>query len=177
MIKVSLFQGSEEHGPAAIPLFGPADSYFEKTASAELLPEVSTFIAELKPRDDAQYVLVNAMGAGEYYGSNIKGDRFSEAALIHAPDSWKGVPVHDKALAKSWAYGFPTFYDAVVFPHHRNKNPEKRLGVVELAAWNPHMKRVELITRLDREDCLKHGGEGIFRAHTKRNCRSGIVFY
>ena len=162
MIKVSLFQGSEEHGPAAVPLFGPADPYFEKVASAELLPEVSRYIAELKPKDDSQYVLVNAMGAGEYYGSNINGDRFSEAALIHAPDSWKGVPVYDKALAKSWAYGFPTFYNAMVFPHHRNKNPEKRLGVVELAAWNPHMKRVELITRLDREDCLKHGGEGIW---------------
>lgn len=162
MIKVSLFQGSEEFGPAAVPLFGPADPYFEKVASANLLPEVSTFIAELTPRDDSQYVLVNAMGAGEYYGSNINGDRFAEAALIHRPDTWKGVAVHDKALAKSWAYGFPTFYSAHVFPHHRNKNPEKKLGVVELAAWNPHMKRVELITRLDKDDCLKHGGEGIW---------------
>lgn len=162
MIKVSLFQGSEEFGPAAVPLFGPADHYFEKVASANLLPEVSTYIADLKPRNDSQYVLVNAMGAGEYYGSNINGDRFAEAALIHAPDNWKGVPVHDKALAKRWAYGFPTFYDAMVFPHHRNKNPEKRLGVVELAAWNPHMKRVELVTRLDRDDCLKHGGESIW---------------
>lgn len=162
MIKLSLFQGSEEFGPAAVPLFGPADSYFEKTASATLLPEVSTYIADLKPRNDAQYVLVNAMGAGEYYGSNINGDRFAEAALIHAPDDWKGVPLLDKALSKSWAYGFPTFYSAMVFPHHRNKNPEKRLGVVELAAWNPHMKRVELVTRLDKDDCLKHGGEGIW---------------
>ncbi len=162
MIKVSLFQGSEEFGPAAVPLFGPADSYFEKTASATLLPEVSTFIAELKPKNDSQYVLVNAMGAGEYYGSNVNGDRFSEAALIHAPDTWKGVPLLDKITARAWAYGFPTFYNAMVFPHHRNKNAEKRLGVVELAAWNPHMKRVELITRLDREDCLKHGGESIW---------------
>lgn len=162
MIKVSLFQGSEEFGPAAVPLFGPADPYFEKVASASLLPEVSTYIAELKPRNDSQYVLVNAMGAGEYYGSNINGDRFSEAALVHAPDTWKGVPVLDKVFAKNWAYGFPTFYNAMVFPHHRNKNPEKRLGVVELAAWNPHMKRVELVTRLDREDCLRHGGESIW---------------
>lgn len=162
MIKVSLFQGSEEFGPAAVPLFGPADPYFEKVASASLLPEVSTFIAELKPRDDSQYVLVNAMGAGEYYGSNINGDRFSEAALVHAPDNWKGLPIHDQTLAKNWAYGFPTFYSACVFPHHRNKDPGKKLGVVELAAWNPHMKRVELITRLDRDICLKNGGEGIW---------------
>lgn len=162
MIKVSLFQGSEEFGPAAVPLFGPADPYFEKVASANLLPEVSTFIAELKPRNDSQYVLVNAMGAGEYYGSNINGDRFSEAALIHAPDTWKGVPVYDQVLAKNWAYGFPTFYGACVYPHHRNKDPNKKLGIVELAAWNPHMKRVELITRLDRDICLKNGGESIW---------------
>ncbi len=162
MIKLSLFQGSEEFGPAAVPLFGPADSYFEKTASASLLPEVSTYIATLKPKNDSQYVLVNAMGAGEYYGSNINGDRFSEAALVHAPDSWQGVPIHDAALAKDWPYGFPTFYNACVYPHHRNKDPNKKLGVVELAAWNPHMKRVELVTRLDRDICLRNGGESIW---------------
>lgn len=162
MIKLSLFQGSEEFGPAAVPLFGPADSYFEKTASASLLPEVSTYIATLKPKNDAQYVLVNAMGAGEYYGSNINGDRFAEAALVHSPDAWQGVPIHDAALAKDWAYGFPTFYNACVYPHHRNKDPNKKLGVVELAAWNPHMKRVELVTRLDRDICLRNGGESIW---------------
>lgn len=162
MIKLSLFQGSEEFGPAAVPLFGPADSYFEKTASASLLPEVSTYIAQLKPRNDSQYVLVNAMGAGEYYGSNINGDRFAEAALVHAPDNWKGVPVYDQALAKDWAYGFPTFYDACVYPHHRNKDPNKKLGVVELAAWNPHMKRVELVTRLDKDICCANGGDSIW---------------
>jgi len=162
MIKVSLFQGSEEFGPAAVPLFGPADSYFEKVASASLLPEVSSYIAQLEPRSDSQYVLVNAMGAGEYYGSNINGDRFSEASLVHAPDDWKGVPVYDMVKAKGWAYGFPTFYSACVFPHHRNKDPNKKLGVVELAAWNPHMKRVELVTRLDRDTCLANGGESIW---------------
>jgi hypothetical protein len=162
MIKVSLFQGSEEYGPAAVPLFGAADAYFEKTASATLLPEVSNYIAQLQPRNDSQYVLVNAMGAGEYYGSNINGDRFSEAALVHAPSNWKGVPVFDKVLGAKWAYGFPTFYRAHVFPHHRNKDASRALGIVELAAWNNHMKRVELVTRLDKEPCLKFGGEGIW---------------
>lgn len=162
MIKVSLFQGTEEYGPAAVPLFGPTDSYFEKVASASLLPEVSAYIAQLKPRNESQYVLVNAMGAGEYYSSNVNGDRFSEAALVHAPDDWRGVPLYDAARAKDWAYGFPTFYGAHVFPHHRNKDAKRALGYVELAAWNPHMKRVELVTRLDHESCMRHGGEGIW---------------
>lgn len=162
MIKVSLFQGSEEFGPAAVPLFGPADPYFEKVASVALLPEVSSFIAQLKPRDDSIYVLVNAMGAGEYYGSNINGDRFSEAALIHAPKEWTGKPSVDAARGKNWSYGFPTFYDAHVFPHHRNKDAKRALGFVELAAWNPHMKRVELVTRLEHKLCQQFGGEGIW---------------
>ena len=162
MIKVSLFQGSEETGPAAVPLFGPADPYFEKVASANLLPEVATYIADLKPENNAQYVLVNAMGAGEYYGSNINGDRFSESALIHRPDRWMGLPAVDKRTAKDWSYGFPTFYRAHVFAHHRNKDASKALGTVELAAWNPHMKRVELVTRVDHDSCLRFGGEGIW---------------
>lgn len=162
MDKVSFFQATEELGPAAIPLFGPADSYFEKTASAQLLPEVANYIAKLRPRNDAQYVLVNAMGAGEYYGSNINGDRFAEAALIHRPDGWKGIPQVDALLARDWPYGFPTFYNAHVYPHHRNKDSSKALGVVELAAWNPHMKRVELVTRLDQDKCARHGGQAIW---------------
>ena len=160
MIKVGLFQGSDEYGPAAVPLFGPTDSYFEKVASTQLLPEVSSFIASLKPQNDCQYVLVNAMGAGEYYSSNINGDRFSEAALVHRPDKWSGNPLVDKITAASWAYGFPTFYRAHVYAHHRNKDASRALGYVELAAWNPHMKRVELITRLEKGRCQKFGGEG-----------------
>lgn len=160
MDKIGFFQGSEEHGPPAVPLFGPSDAYFEKTASATLLPEVSSFIGALKPQNDCQYVLVNAMGAGEYYSSNINGDRFSEAALIHRPDKWTGKPAVDKVASKDWAYGFPTFYRSHVYAHHRNKDATRALGFVELAAWNPHMKRVELITRLEKDRCLKFGGEG-----------------
>ena len=66
MLKVSFFQGEDESGFHAIPLFGPADAVFEKTAAPLLLPEVVQYIETLHPRKDAQYVLVNAMGAGEY---------------------------------------------------------------------------------------------------------------
>lgn len=162
MIKVSLFQGSEEFGPPAISLFGPSDSYFEKVASATLLPEVSQYIASLRPENDSQYVLVNAMGAGEYYGSNVNGDRFKEAALIHKPNSWRGIPSVDRILAKDWAYGFPTFYGAHVYPHHRNQDSSRALGTVELAAWNPHMKRVELVTKLKQQACARFGGQAVW---------------
>ncbi len=162
MIKVSLFQGETEEGPCAIPLFGRADAAFEKTAAPRLLPEVANYIQDLRPIKDSIYVLVNAMGASEYFGSNVNGDAFTEASLIHAPDSWKGVPAHDRELAKTWAYGYPTFYLAHPYAHHRNKDATRAFGEVELAAWNPRMKRVELVTRVDREKCYAFGGVGVW---------------
>lgn len=166
MIKISFFRGQTENGPSVIPLFGPADPVFEKTAAPSLLPEVARYIASLRPRNDAQYSLVNALGAGEYWGSNVNGDHFPEAALVHSPDDWTGVPAYDRAKAKEWAYGFPTFYQAKPFLHHRNKDfpPHNHpfYGEVELAAWNPVMKRVELVTRVDKKLCELGNGLAIW---------------
>lgn len=158
MIKVSTFLAESPVGFAAVPLFGPADSYFEKTASSGLLPEVLAYIETLTPRSGSQYVLVNAMGAGEYFGSNINGDHFPEAGLIHRPDAWTGNPLLDKVRAKDWPYGFPTFYGAYPYAHHKNKDPSRAYGEVELSVWNDHMKRVELVTRVDHDKCCSFGG-------------------
>jgi hypothetical protein len=162
MIKVSLFQGETEYGPSAVPLFGPSDTTFEKVAAPSLLPEVSRYIASLRPVKDSIYVLVNAMGACEFYGSNVNGDAFTETSLIHAPDDWKHNPLVDKIRAKEWPYGYPTFYLAHPYAHHRNKDATRAFGEVELAAWNPRMKRVELVTRVDREKCHAFGGVGVW---------------
>jgi hypothetical protein len=162
MIKVSLFEGETEAGPAAVPLFGPADSTFEKVASPRLLPAVARYIQELRPIKDSIYVLVNAMGASEYFGSNVNGDAFPEAALIHAPEDWKGIPTFDREISKTWPYGYPTFYLAHPYAHHRNKDATRAFGEVELAVWNPHMKRVELVTRVDKEKCYAFGGVGVW---------------
>lgn len=160
MLKYSHFKAETEHGPAALPLFSKADAHLEKVASAQLLPEVVNYIAALRPQRDSQYVLVNAMGAGEYYGSNINGDYFTEDCLIHKPSDWTGNPVIDRIRAKDWPYGFPTFYRAHPYAHHRNKDAKRAFGEVELAAWNPLMRRVELVTRVDREKCMEFGGQG-----------------
>lgn len=160
MLKVSFFSGQTERGPSVIPLFGPADSYFEKVAAPDLMPEVSTYIAGLRPRPDSQYMLACALGAGEYYSSNVNGDHFPEVALIHKPDDWTNNPALDAIRSADWPYGFPTFYNAQVFAHHRNKDASKGFGGVELSAWNPGMKRVELVTRLDRDKCAAFGGSG-----------------
>jgi hypothetical protein len=102
------------------PLFGKGDGVFEKVAAPTLLPEVARYIEKLRPVKDSQYLLLNAMGAGEYFGSNVNADHFPESSLIHCPDNWTHDPVIDRALARTWAYGFPTFYNAKVYAHHRN---------------------------------------------------------
>jgi hypothetical protein len=162
MLKVSHFSGATRLGVTAIPLFGKADAEFEKCASSGLLPDVVKYIDGLRPSNDSQYVLVNALGAGEFYGSNINGDHFPEASLIHVPDRWTGTPVIDRIVSKRWAYGFPTFYNAFPYAHHRNKDPGRAFGQVELATWNPNMRRVELVCRLDHDKCLQFGGSGVW---------------
>lgn len=162
MLKVAFFPGVGPSGANVVPLFSPADAEFEKSASAQLLPEVSKYISALRPRSDAQYVLLNAMGAGEWWGSNVNGDFFPEAALIHKPDTWTGNPLVDKPRSKDWGYGFPTFYFAHPYAHHRNKDASRAFGEVELAAWHPKMKRVELVARVDKDKCEKYGGTGVW---------------
>lgn len=159
MYKLSHFFGQTEHGVHVLPLFGKADSQFEKTAG-DLLPEVSRYISALRPTKNAQYVLVNAMGASEFYSSNVNGDAFPEASLIHMPDQWSGVPALDKIVSKNWGYGFPTFYNAHAYGHHRNKDSSKAYGDVELATWNRKMRRVELVIRVDHDKCMQFGGSG-----------------
>lgn len=154
--------GQDERGTHAIPLFGKSDAAFEKCASSGLLPDVVRYIESLRPSPTSQYVLVNAMGAGEWYGSNINGDHFPEASLIHLPDNWTGVPAIDKGVSTNWSYGFPTFYNAYPYAHHRNKDTSRAFGTVELATWNPNMKRVELVVKVDHDKCLQYGGVGVW---------------
>lgn len=160
MLKEALFRGEDEHGTHAVPLFTRS---FEKVASAaSLLKDVERFISNLRPQKGSQYVLVNALAAGEYFGSNINGDYFPEAALIHAPNDWKGIPAYDRIKSKNWPYGYPTFYSAYPYAHHRNKDSSKAFGEVELSAWNEPMKRVELVVRIDEDKCARFGAQGVW---------------
>lgn len=92
--------------------------------------DLKAFLDNLKPDKGKVYLLVNAMGAGEYYGSNKNGDFFPEKALIKY---------------------YPTFYNAKVYKHHINKEEDENYGDVVFAGWNPRMKRIELIIAIDIE--------------------------
>lgn len=151
IIKVCQYKARKEQGERLVQIFQPGDidaaaDFFSmgKTA-APLLPEVQQFLDKLKPDHNKIYVLVNALGAGEYWGSNINGDYFPEPSLIHeGPD-----------------FGYKTFYNAHPFKHHVNKDPAKSFGDVVLAVWHPDMKRVELIIAIDRMKAKQLGAEDV----------------
>jgi phage head maturation protease len=108
---------------------GSKDLSLIKTAS--YASEVASYIESLEKENGYLYALVNALTAGEYYGSNRNGDFFPEEALKKH-------------------HG--TFVDhGYVYKHHVNKDPKKSMGRVIFSHFNDQMKRVELVVKL-RED-------------------------
>jgi hypothetical protein len=116
-------------------------------------PLIKQAAAELEPRDDGIWVLVNALGAMEYWGANTNGDAFPEEALKHA------CPM--ETCPREQDYGYRTFMKyAFPYRHHANKDPAKAIGErVKIAVWNDEMKRVELIHFLRRESEFDDFGE------------------
>jgi mannose-6-phosphate isomerase-like protein (cupin superfamily) len=158
LIKELSFKGQDEHGNVfCLPLFN--NDSFEKTAAAKsgnLHPRIKDFVRTIRPTKKGVYVLVNALGAAEYWGSNVNGDAFPEKSLIHSPADWDTYSQEKmREVAKTWDYGFPTFMNGGVYRHHSNKDISKSLGRIELAVWNSKMHRVELVVYLDRELCKK----------------------
>jgi len=109
--------------------------------------QLRRYIATITPEDRKRYcyVLVNALGAGEYFGSNINADYFPWNALTHEGED----------------YGYKTFLKAHAYAHHVNKDPTRAFGVPVLSVLNHPMKRVELIIRLDRAKAKQEGQDGI----------------
>ena len=152
MEKQCLFFGRTESGVFAQALFGSAGC-FEKTAGAppfsdwETGEELRKYIKTISPEDRKKsiYVLVNALGAGEFFGSNINADFFPWEALAHPGKE----------------FGYQTFLNAHAFQHHANKDPARAFGMPVVSALNHRMRRVELIIRLDREAARKQGADSI----------------
>ncbi len=121
-------------------------------------PELLSVIDKLKPRPEGVYVLINALGASDYWGQNRNGDAFPEWALLgQAPpaevrgiiERWNADPKNkdrQRIIPPTDSYGYKTFAtNAHPFILHDNKDPLKTTGEVVAAAYNHHMHRVELI--------------------------------
>ena len=107
--------------------------WLQKTAG-NYHPEIQAYIQNAKPMPDLIQVLLTALGAHEYWGQNVNGDRFYEAALKN--------PGSD--------YGYKTFLtNANYFTHHVNKDPALAKGKVLATVWNDAAKRVELVVGIN----------------------------
>lgn len=147
-------------------------SDFEKVAY-DMSDIVKEFIESLKPSDngDVRYDWINAMGAGETYGSNNRGDYFPRQELIDHHHTFVDNP-------------------ARVYVQHVNKDPEIRLGDVLFSYFNPDTDRVELIQSIEKSRLDKHAADwvrsqlhvgepyatsmGCLRAGTKIRTKYGI---
>lgn len=116
-----------DNNSEVLTLFHPTT--FEKTAG--ISEEILSFIKTLKAKPGFTYALLNALSAGEYYGSNRNGDYFPETSLKEYHKTFEAM--------------------ANVFKHHVNKDPNISLGKVSYSHYNPKMHRVELIVELNND--------------------------
>lgn len=141
MLKLITLPGVSDTGDILVQAIVP-NAPMVKTASVALHPDIQKYLADLKSKPDKLYVLVNALGAGEWYGSNINGDYFEERELNTPQGS---------------EFGYRTFLDSGVYRHHVNKDIKKSFGKVMVSVYNPIMHRVELVIEVDRAKAAQEG--------------------
>ena len=129
----------------------PLNAYgHEKIAeekSTKLDPKVIDLVKKITPNPDKHiFILLTALGAGEIWGGNSNADFFFEKDLNSEDPS----------------FGYKTFTDAGIYTHHKNKDISKSLGQVLLSIYNPKMRRVELVERVDRDKAKEHGASDIY---------------
>jgi hypothetical protein len=145
MLKLIEMPGVSESGDILVQAFVPEQGLSKTAATDKLHPEIRKFLDGLRPDKSKLYVLVNALGAGEYYGSNINGDMFEEAELRKSGDD----------------AGYRTFLKSGVFRHHQNKDIDRSMGKVVCAVYNEIMHRVELVIEIDREKAKQEGHQDL----------------
>lgn len=159
--KVATFRGVSDSGEPLVRLFRPEDG-LEKYA-ANIHPQIQAWLSNYKPDPNLIVVLVNALGAGEYYGQNVNGDYFSWEALSHSCDDSCAAahPIDSFTNKKIPPYGYRTFLKASPYVHHRNKDPERAFGHVAVSVLNDKMKRVELVVVIDKDKAIRVGAERV----------------
>jgi len=102
---------------------------------ADIPKEILLYIKRIHVPENSILSLVNAVGAGERWGPNSRGDFFTEAGLKHEGPQ----------------YGYLTFelYGA---PYYRHQTyPGSELGKVLKAFWIENLGRVFVLNQIDRE--------------------------
>lgn len=151
MLKLLTFDGYDNRsGPHIFPIEEDRQRTIGHIKMARALPpRIEHYIKTAQPQPGITQLLIDALGAGEYWGSNSNGDSFPEEALRHeGPD-----------------YGHETFiHHGHLFRNHVNKDPMRAFGRVSLSDYDGGMHRVVLIVNLKNDlmtDVLEriNGGE------------------
>lgn len=138
MDKLLLFDGYNNAGPHIFPVELGGGNRHIKLAT-EIHPAIADYMAKAKAIPGKSQLLIDALGAGEWWGSNKNGDYFP----------------HDQLSHNGRDYGYETFkHYAYPFKHHCNKDPARAYGDrVLLSAYHPGMHRVQLIVALHDSKC------------------------
>lgn len=117
-------------------------------------------IADIRPEAGHSFIHLISMGASEAYGFNRNADGFNEKAGSFKLGNGKTVQ-----LGGGLMQYHPTFMKyGHVYKHHKNDDPSKSIGEIKAAAYNPDMRRGELIIKvphnLEWEDDLQKLASG-----------------
>jgi len=159
--KLATFRGVTDRGDPLVQVFRQGSSVTK--VAGNLMQPIQDWLGAYKSDSRKIAILVNALGASEFWGQNVNGDIFPESALIHDCRCHPGEqhPVDDFSGKVVPPYGYWTFLNAFPYVHHRNKDPTRAFGKVAVACWNPKMKRVELVVLIDRHLAMQHDAQHI----------------
>ena len=121
MIKYFEYDSIDDTGKHIIPV--NTLYHMNKTASGDYSSEIMKVVLNMKRKPEFYYVVINALGSHEIWGSNRNGDGFPAAALSHKSLRTDMGTIND--------YGYKTFeYYAKLYKHHVNKDPKKSFGEI-----------------------------------------------
>lgn len=154
MYKLLDFKATDVNGDRCFHVITPSSNIIKLASEASWAPKIAEKIKEITPAEGKIYVVITALGAGEYYGCNINGDYFPEDVLKETCHTFvtKGSP----------------------FMHHSNTATSKVYGKILVADYNDHMHRVEIITEYDTAKLPKKYVDKLNNGdivHTSMGCR------
>ncbi len=120
---------SFDHFDSSVSLI-KADGFVKSAETDENVQRFVDQYLKANKKPNHFYLHINAMGAGEFYGSNRNGDYFPEDNLLRY---------------------YKTFEQGHLFRHHQNRDPQRASGKVIASFYNDRMHRVELIVEVPRE--------------------------
>lgn len=163
MIKRAVFEGSDE---PQLRVITPGSGI--KTAGCP--DAMQAFISTLVPDPAYTYVHCIAMGRSEFYGANSNTDWYGYNphlnidGLMHTWDDFGSDIERDRMRGKTWGYGYPCFYNAAAYAHHKNTDPvQLGFGDVVFVWHNDPMKRIELVIRVFNAEARAKGHDGILQ--------------